>query len=122
MSEPQSDMGELFGQYLSVVNLAINQNRHRFPYKQIVSGGERLLGTRKVGVAIYGKGGAAQGYFTIAYRNGAFGIVAHDQARPDVEWKISRQHIEQVLSDPDPYIEHPIKLELGWLESRMGLG
>jgi len=41
---------------------------------------------------------------------------------PSITWTVTREYLEEIVKDPDTYIEHPEKLDLDWLKSRLGLG
>ncbi|MGM0576419.1 MAG: hypothetical protein ACQEXJ_11875 [Myxococcota bacterium] len=111
----------LFTQYLDVVNRAIGQHRDEFPYKQILAGGRKLLGDKHVGVGIYKeRGDQPHDWFTIRMLDdGRLDIVEHGKASPDLTWKVREQHLHNVVDDPEPYIDHPAKLDLDWLRTRV---
>lgn len=113
----------LFSKYIGIVNRAIAQNRDRVPYKQLFAGGEKLLGEHRVGVVVYDKAGSNM-QFTIALDNARFTIVDREEEQGStadtlIEWKVSVEHLEHVVANPQPYIESPIKLDLDWLETRI---
>lgn len=122
MNIEQLDTNALFTQYVNVVNKAIGQNKNDFPFRQLTQMGEKVLGDKKIGAAVYkGDAGAPHDYFTIQLENGKL-RAEHGKEGPDVEWKLDEAHLKNVVSDPDPYVDNPAKLNLDWLETRLGNG
>jgi len=114
------DTDALFTQYVNVVNQAVGQNRDRFPFKQLLSMGDKILGDKEIGAAIY-KTDADEphDWFTLTFDEGKLDAT-HGKGSPDIEWKIDRRHLEHVVADPQPYIDNPARLDLDWLKTRMG--
>jgi hypothetical protein len=111
---------ELFSQYLAVVNRAIGQNRDRVPYKQLFAGGKKLLGDRRIEAVVYDDS-TTLARFTLGFEDDRLEIVepGHHEHAPSWEWKVNEKHLENVVADPQPYIESPLKLDLDWLETRI---
>jgi hypothetical protein len=40
---------------------------------------------------------------------------------PDIDWKVSRDYLRKVSSNPDQYIDNPARLDVDWLTSCAGL-
>lgn len=119
----QLDINALFVQFLNVCNQAISAHKETFPYKQILGLSETVMGGRNIGLAIYADDPDTPfDYFTISLRNGKLALVAHGKEAPEIAWKVSRTYLERVVENPQTYIEHPEKLDLDWLVSRLGLG
>ena len=113
----------LFAQYIDVVNQSLGQNRDRFPYKQMIGAGERIFGDKEIGVSVYrDEPGRPEDYFTIKLSGGTFAVVGHGKKSPSVEWNVNRRHLENVVEEPRPYIDSPVKLDLDWLKTRAGIG
>ena len=114
------DTNALFTQYVNVVNRAIGANEDRFPFKQLLSMGEKILGDKKIGAAVYKDDpDSPHEYFTLTLDNGRLDA-RHGKEAPDTEWKVKQEHLENVIEDPQTYIDNPAKLDLDWLETRMG--
>lgn len=112
----------LFTQALNVINAALDANRERTPYKQLIDASERLIGGRRLGVAVYAEGAAEpHDYFTIRYSNGAFELLEHGKSGPEIDWKVSREYLQRVAENPKEYTENPALLDWDWLKSRLGL-
>lgn len=127
----RASVERLFSDYVAIINRAIAQNRDRVPYKQLVVGGEKLLGGRKICAIICNGTDEERGSYTLELRGGRLHIVdgeepcdgcdtAAGQGRPTyLEWRVNRAHLENVVSDPEPYVQSPIKLDLDWLKTRI---
>jgi hypothetical protein len=113
---------DLFSEYLAVVNRAIAQNRDRVPYKQLFAGGKKLLGDRTIEAVVYDDS-TTLARFTIGLADDRIEIMERDHGTrehaPTWEWKVSEKHLENVVADPQPYIESPLRLDLDWLETRI---
>jgi len=58
----------------------------------------------------------------VRFSNGRFELVGRGKREdPGITWTVSRGYLETVVEDPDRYLEHPEKLDLDWLKSRLGL-
>lgn len=78
------DTTALFTSALNVINAALAEHGDEAPYQQILAAGEKLLGDRPLGVAVYEKDASAPfDYFTIRFRERSFELVAH--GKRDVE-------------------------------------
>lgn len=116
------DGAPLFTQALNVLNAALDHNRERTPYKQILDASERLIGGRRLGVALYADDASEPyDYFTIRFGKGAFELLEHGKRDPEIAWKVSRSYLQRVAERPREYIENPALLDWDWLRSRVGL-
>lgn len=118
---------KLFADYLAIVNRAIAQNRDRVPYKQLFAGGKKLFGDRTLAVEVYDDS-TTLARFTLGLEDDRLAVIdaggaGEPAGQGDGEsvwaWKVSQTHLENVVSDPQPYIESPIKLDMDWLETRI---
>ena len=117
------DEQALFSQALEVVNQAIHRHKDDFPYKQMFAAAEKLMGDAKMGVALTKEAGAdPYDYYTVDYEDGRWKLAGRGrQGDPDVTWTVTRDYLEEVVRNPDRYLEHPEKLDLDWLKSRLGI-
>lgn len=122
MQTEKLDTNALFTQYVNVVNKAMGQNRDEFPFSQLMSMGEKILGDKKIGAAVYKDDpDSPHDYFTLTYEDGKL-RATHGKEAPNVEWKLDERHLENVVDDPGTFIENPARLDLDWLKTRMGDG
>ena len=121
-TETANETVTLFTQALNVTNAALAEHKDSLPYKPLVKASEKLLGDRRLGVAVYEADPSSPfDYFTIRFWDDAFELVSHGKREPDVAWKVSRSYLEKLAETPEDYIEHPAKLDWDWLKSRVGL-
>jgi hypothetical protein len=57
--------------------------------------------------------------YGLQYREGRFEIVPRGQGGVDSEWKVANDYLKALVTHPDEYIEHPARLDLDWLASRV---
>ena len=60
--------------------------------------------------------------FTLEYRDGRFLMDERsdmDEVHHDSRWKVSTDYLESLASDPEMYIEHPVRMDLDWLADRL---
>ncbi len=120
MDKNDLDTNALFTQYVNVVNKALAAHRDEFPMKQLSKAGEKLVGGKEIGAAVYKNDpDAPHDYFTVTMEGGRF-QAEQGKGHPDIEWKVKQQHIENVVENPDEFIAHPLKLDLDWLSTRFG--
>ena len=112
----------LLTEYISICNRAIASHRDSFPFRQLLEVAEKLAGDKTFAVAIYADNPKRpHDYFTIELLDGLFVVVAHGKKDPDITWRVRQSYLEQVVSDPQTYIENPAKLDWDWLKSRVGV-
>jgi len=113
---------KLFIEYLDTCNTAIRRHDDEFPYKQLISLADDKLGDKEIGVAVYADDpDSPHDFFTIEMKDGAFHFLEHGKNAPDIAWRTPRQHLQQVVDNPDRYIDNPSKLDLDWIKARVGL-
>ncbi|MDB2414208.1 hypothetical protein N9W34_00375 [Rickettsiales bacterium] len=113
----QKDIENLFELYLAICNKAIERHKDEFPYKEILSVTETMMGNRPIDLAIYDE--KPKGAFSLKFKNNK---LVQDGKPADVKkaWRVNLGYIEQVVKHPEEYIAHPEKLDLEWLKSRLG--
>ena len=111
------DVTALFHQYLAVCNKAIKKHENEFPYQQMLSWGETLLGGRPIDLAVYDDEPKAA--FSLYFNNHE---LKNDGDPVDARkaWRMNLSYLRNVVNHPDDYIEHPERLDLDWLKSRLG--
>jgi len=112
----------LFVDYLNTCNAALDAHKNEFPYDKIIAAGDKMLDGKKLGVAIYKDDpDKPHDFFTVRFSGGAFELLKHGKDDPNVAWKTSQEHMRQVVENKQEYIEHPAKLDLDWMKSRVGI-
>lgn len=113
----EDDVKALFEQYLDICNQAIAKHKGEFPYQQVLNLGETLMGDRPIDLAIYDDEPKAA--FSLHFKDDKLENGGYPS---DVKkaWRMNLSYLKKVVEHPDDYIEHPEKLDLDWLKSRMG--
>jgi len=112
----------LFTQYLNVVNRSLGQNRETFPYKQILDASEKAFDDKTVAVGIYSEDPSQpHDWFVVAYDGGTFSLQEHGKGEADLTWKMKEAHLDEVVENPERYVESPYKLDLDWLKKTVGV-
>ena len=111
------DVDELFHRYLDICNQAIKKHKGEFPYQQVLNFGETLMGDHPIDLAVYDDEPKAA--FSLFFKSNKLKDGGHPL---DVKkaWRMNLSYLRKVVEHPDEYIEHPEKLDLDWLKSRLG--
>jgi hypothetical protein len=113
------DTDALIMQYVNVLNRAMGAHRTEFPFAPLLKMGDKILGDQKIGAAVYKTDPKhPHEYFTLSLEGGKF-EPTHGKNAPDIELKIPQEHLENVVRNPNDFIEHPFKLDLDWLRTRV---
>jgi CBS domain-containing protein len=121
MSSLTTSTASLLVGFLGVCNESLAKNRDTFPYKHVFGLYEKLFADRDVHVTIYEDDpGKEIGPVTIRYVDGRYEPVSGESQSPGFRVKLKRSYMEQVVANPEQYIEHPEKLDWDWLKSRIG--
>lgn len=117
------EVHDLLSRYVDVTNAVLYANEDRFPWKQILDATERLVGGKRIGIAVYGREpDNPQHYATVTLKDGRLHLLGEGGRAEGVDyWKTSRAHLEHVVSDPGRYVDNPAQLDLDWLRTRLGL-
>ncbi|MBK6896063.1 MAG: hypothetical protein KA099_01535 [Alphaproteobacteria bacterium] len=108
----------LFERYISVCNEALDNNKHRFPFRQILDGlGRQALSGNSVQVLIVDDQ-PAEG-FCIVYEKSCRVVLAEERfnSLPQKKWKVTKSYLEGVIRNPYEYINNPAKIDWEWLHS-----
>ena len=110
---------ELFQGYIDVCNRALEINKNRFPFKQILGTAQKTGEDRLVEVKIVDDGPGSD--FVIGFdKNKIKGDLHGDcpHCRCEGQWRVSRSYMEDVVRNPDAYIKNPAKLDWEWMYER----
>lgn len=125
MAEKETQRNDTYGLFMSaldVVNEALQTHRDSAVLGPLLQGGEKLLGGKQFGVAIYRDDPDTPfDYFTLRLTGGRFELLARGKEAPDIAWKVSQDYLRDVADNPQDYIDNPAKLDLDWLRHRVGL-
>ncbi len=110
------DKNDLFQRYLDICNQALDANKERFPFKQILGAAREAEQSRQIEVRIVDDEPADTMVMTIKRD----AIQAEDHAscadcNCDGEWRVSKSYLESVVENPQAYIENPAKIDWDWM-------
>lgn len=122
---PSSNWDALLKAYLDVCNQALRANHDKFPFNHIIKSAIKDQMTKPARVAIIDD--APQSIYQIALKEDR---VACEKLAPpkktncaqpcscDAEapaWIVSRRYMEDVINNPETYIQNPAKIDWDWL-------
>lgn len=107
---------DLFAQYLEICNQALQESKHKFPFQQILGAARRVNSSRKTEVFVIED--RPQSTYVLSVNDK--GIAAEPAASSDNcdcqgEWRVARSYLEDVIQNPQKYIENPAKINWDWL-------
>lgn len=108
---------------LRVIGRAIKAHENASPWREVVT--RTTSGRRRntFAVAIYeGDPEHVVDHYVIRVHEGRFEVVERGRSEPAADWRVSVEHLRHIVAEPDGYIDAPEKLDLGWLQTRLGIG
>ncbi len=126
MSQAQSvknaNTYDLFMGYLDVVNDALDKHSETPVVGDLVSWVTNLSQSKKIGAAVYDSDPKSPfDYFTVRIADGKVQLDSRGKNEPDIDWRVSQEFLVEVNENRQEYIDNPLKLDLEWLKSRVGL-
>ena len=112
----------LVQQYLDVCNRALEANREGFPWKQIIALGESKWSGNNIGLGINEPGRETPDTYTIKFANGRFIYGGPGKIDTEYTWEADKNFMEQVVANPQEYIDKPMKINWDWAVSSLGIG
>lgn len=109
---------KLFKEYIEICNKAIAEHQNQFPYKEMISLSESCIRDSTIDLAIYDD--MPKGVFSLHFKDKKL-VTESNLTDPKKAWRMNLSYLEKVVENPQKYIDHPEKLDLDWLKSRMGL-
>lgn len=112
----------LFTQYIDVVNRAIGNSRDDL-YGKAIDLWDKTIGDEPIAVGVYASDASQpHHWYTVKLSDGTFDLLETGKASDaETDWKISDDHLSKVVDNPQTFIEHPVKLDLNWIKTRVGL-
>ncbi|HBZ69172.1 MAG TPA: hypothetical protein DEP35_05250 [Deltaproteobacteria bacterium] len=121
MAEPSGH--PLFTEALRVINQAIEAHRDASPWREIVASTSGRRGPKVFSVAIHeGDPPRVVDRYAVRMHEGRFEVVEQGRLEAAPDWQVSVDHLRHLVVKPGEYMEAPAKLDLGWLEQRLGIG
>jgi hypothetical protein len=112
----------LLTEALGVIGRAIDRHRDSSPWREIVARTSGRRGPTTFAVAIHeGDPARVVDHYVIRAHEGRFEVVEHGRREPAPDWHVSVERLRRIVAQPDLYVDEPEKLELAWLEERLGI-
>lgn len=116
MMADMSEYEEVFKRYLTVCNQAIEANKERFPFKQILLAARERNKDRIVEVEVFD----TRPLETYALYWGPSGALfkRHENCENcecDAKWRVSLNYLKQVTKNPQLYVSNPAMIDWEWL-------
>ena len=108
---------KVFQQYLEICNLAIEKNRNPFPYTEIWNARFNALEAEATLHAVVYDDRPKVAFTLRLTKDMKIQIVEKKPITRQDEWPFTYQYLKRVVDNPQEYIDHPAKLEWGWLKA-----
>jgi hypothetical protein len=118
--EEAHEYEQVFQQYLEICNRAIEKNKNTFPYTEIWGSRFKALETDATLHAIVYDDRPKVAFTLRLTKDMKIQIVEKKAIEPQDEWPFTYQYLKRVVDNPQEYIDHPAKLEWGWLKTIFG--
>ncbi len=119
-TQEETDYAHVFEQYLVICNQAIEKNRNTFPYTEIWrSRFETLEAEATLRAIVYDDRPKLDCTLRLT-KDMKIEIVEKKAIPADDDWPFTYQYLKRVVDHPQEYINHPAKLEWGWLKNVFG--
>lgn len=119
MNEPLSTTN-LVKHYFNICNTALSMHQDRLVYATAIALVNKLVGGDNITLRVIDEKGELLGRYTTYFKEGQFGPVKKGELEPDARFTLKRDFLEEVVEQADEYIEHPEKLDWGWLKGGWG--
>ena len=106
---------DLLVQYLDVCNVALERNKDRFPFKQILGAAQQAETGRLIELQISGDERAS---YVMQIEQGQIIAKPHSdcgECSCDRKWNVESSYLEEVAGNPQIYIENPAKINWEWM-------
>ncbi len=113
---------DLFMGYLDVINDALEKHSDTPVIGELADWIADLTESKKFGAAIYDSDPKSPyDYFTVRIANGKIELDSRGKNEPEIDWRVAKDFLVEVNENPQEYIDNPLKLDLEWMKSRVGL-
>lgn len=102
--------------YVNICNKALSLNKDRFPFKQILGAAKKSETGKKIEVQIAGDSSIDSYVFSI--ENNQIIVSPHSSCEKcdcDRSWHLEWPYLQEVLKNPDSYIQNPAKINWDWI-------
>ena len=116
MSSTEKDNTVLLEQYLKICNKALETNKERFPYREIIKALAEMKESENVEVCIINDHPKAE---LIMKRKDetvmAFPHANNVETLNTKKWNVTRSYLEDVINNPKLYIDNPALIDWEWI-------
>jgi hypothetical protein len=112
-----TENAELLEQYITICNEALQKNKDRFPFKEILNAARENGDKKFVDISVVDDNPEAE--FVIHMDGSQIRAEDHESCERcncSQKWKIRKSYLLDVVSNPDIYIENPAKIDWEWLQ------
>lgn len=116
MSPDSTDNKILFQRYLEICNKALENNKNRFPYKEILKALEGLQEDENIKVCIIDDHPQAE-LIMKRHNDSVTAIPCSKKLRAlnAKRWNVTKSYLEDVTKNPEMYIENPALINWDWI-------
>jgi hypothetical protein len=110
------DHNHLLKQYLDVCHQAMISNKNRFPFKQILSAAKKAGTGNTIEINITDT--SSKNSYVLKLQNEGVSLKPHgncQNCKCDRKWLISEEYLQEVVKQPEIYIQNPAKLNWEWM-------
>lgn len=111
---------ELFERYVQICNTALEANKNKFPFAQILSAIQKTPNIKPKQVRIINDTGHPD--YHVAFNNNGMSCKktcgscqGQCATEDDIIWSVKTSYLNEVIANPDKYIENPAKLNWEWI-------
>lgn len=111
------DTGDLFQKYLEICNKALEENKDRFPFKQIL-GAVGMSDTPPQNIEVSIIDDSREDIYVIYFDKRKIIGELHGNfcnCQCNGRWRVVRSYLENVIKNPEEYIRNPAKIDWDWV-------
>jgi hypothetical protein len=119
-AKDSKEYDEVFRQYLDICNQAIERNKNKFPYTEIWSANAMQAEDDMKVHAVVFDDRPKLSYMLRLTKDMKIEIAEKKEIPEEDAWPFTYQYLKRVVDNAQEYIDHPSKLEWGWLRTIFG--
>lgn len=107
---------QIIQSYVNICNEALQRNKERFPFKQILGAAQKSEKNKKIEVTV--EGGSFNDSFVFTLKDEHITVQPHSacgDCQCERKWRVSREYLEKVAQHPSQYIANPAKINWEWI-------
>jgi translation elongation factor EF-Tu-like GTPase len=104
--------------YFNICNTAITQNEDSLLFSAALGVINQLKSGDEISIKVVDKQEEVTEYFTTRFVDGVFTPIVKGENKPDSQFTMTKDMLQDVLEHADEYIAHPEKLDWSWLTEK----